>query len=597
MTDERSLGSSYILEDVIGRGAMGQVWRGRDRDGHRLAFKLLRPELAEDPKVVQRFVQERSILTSITHPNVVSMRDLVVEGDTLAIVMDLVEGGDLREMLSGPRTLPPARVAELGAGIAAGLAAVHAAGVIHRDVKPENVLVDAVSNPGRPRLTDFGIAKYVQAEGTGGRSTMLVGTPQYIAPELIDGKEPTPATDLYALGIMLYELVCGVTPFAGGSTLTVLRNHAERLPGRPAGVPDSLWDLISWLLGKHPASRPQSASQVATLLDALVPELAGLPAAEALQEPPEPEPSVHTQMTEMAVRPVTTSPAAVAVNRPDAERAAAAPHKNSAGRRRDLLIGILVAVLLLAGGGLAVATLMKSSAQTESSSKTPPLQTQSSTSAPSAHSSAPTSAPARNPAVTGATVIVSQSTDVATWSGPNDDISRDGSAVFHQIGSFAPGTTVSIICTVFGRPSTEYAGSQSRLWDYTSKGYVPDSALHPGGGNPVAPTCTGTLAHTQAGSGPPSQAAGPYPLYNNGIPVDVFDSPSTTANLQRQLQDGTYVHLVCSSRGSPVLGPTDIYGTSVGTSTNWNWIDSPLKGWVSDAFVDSASATAVAPKC
>ena len=373
MTTERSLGSSYILEGVIGRGAMGQVWRGRDRDGHRLAFKLLRSELTEDPKVVQRFVQERSILTSITHPNVVSMRDLVVEGDTLAIVMDLVEGGDLREMLSGPRTLPPARVAELGAGIAAGLAAVHAAGVIHRDVKPENVLVDAASSPGRPRLTDFGIARYVQAEGTGGRGTMLVGTPQYIAPELIDGKEPTPATDLYALGIMLYELVCGVTPFAGGSTLTVLRNHAERLPGRPAGVPDSLWDLISWLLGKHPASRPQSASQVATLLDALVPELAGLAAAEALQEPPEPEPSVHTQMTEMAVRPVTASPAAV--SRPNIERAAAAPRKDPAGRRRDLLIGVLVAVLLLAGGGLAAAALLKSSGQTKTSPQTPATQT------------------------------------------------------------------------------------------------------------------------------------------------------------------------------------------------------------------------------
>src|SRR5674476_605681 len=112
MTPERPLGSSYMLEDVIGRGTMGQVWRGRDRDGHLLAFKLLRPELTQDPKVVQRFVQERSLLTSIRHPNVVSIRDLVVEGETLAIVMDLVEGGDLRAMLSGPRTLPPARVAE-----------------------------------------------------------------------------------------------------------------------------------------------------------------------------------------------------------------------------------------------------------------------------------------------------------------------------------------------------------------------------------------------------------------------------------------------------------------------------------------------------
>ncbi len=594
MNTERPLGSSYILEDVIGHGAMGQVWRGRDRDGYRLAFKVLRPELTEDPRVVQRFVQERSILTSIRHPNLVGVRDLVVEGDTLAIVMDLVEGGDLRAMLSGPRTLPPARVAELGAGIAAGLAAVHAAGVIHRDVKPENVLVDGSSSPGRPRLTDFGIAKYVQQEGTTRRSTMLVGTPQYIAPELIDGKEPTAATDLYALGIMLYELVCGVTPFAGGSTMAVLRNHAERLPGRPPGVPDSLWDLISWLLGKHAASRPQSATQVATLLDGLVPELVGLPAAVALREPPEPEPSVHTQLTEMAIRRVTAPPGVAPVRPPEVDPAAATPRKDFARRRRVALIGTLTAVLLLAGGGLAAAKLIKASAQTVSSpATTPAIQT----AAPTKASRPPASAPARKPPATGARVTVSGSTDVPTWSGPNDDTSRDGSAVFRQVGRLAPGSIVSIICTVYGRPSTEYVGSGSRLWDYTSKGYVPDSALHPGGGNPVAPGCTGTLAHTRAGSGPPSQHAGPYPLYNNSIPVNVFDAPSSTAIPQRQLEDGTYVHLVCSSQGSPVLGPTDIYGASVGTSTSWNWIDSPVTGWVSDAFVDSASATAVAPRC
>jgi len=364
MTTERPLGSSYVLQDVIGRGAMGQVWRGRDAVGHQLAFKVLRPELTEDPNVVQRFVQERSILTSIRHPNVVSIRDLVVEGDTLAIVMDLVEGGDLRGMLSGPRTLPPARVAELGAGIAAGLAAVHDAGVIHRDVKPENVLVDASSSPGRPRLTDFGIAKYVAQDGARRASTMLVGTPQYIAPELIDGNEPTSATDLYALGIMLYELACGVTPFAGGSTMAVLRNHAERLPGRPPGVPDSLWDLISWLLGKHAASRPQSASQVATLLDALVPELAGLPAAEALHEPPEPEPSVHTQLTEMAMRPVTTAPVPVDAGRPAVDRPDPTP-RVAARRRRVMLIGALSGALILIGGGLAGAKLMNGSSQTQ----------------------------------------------------------------------------------------------------------------------------------------------------------------------------------------------------------------------------------------
>jgi serine/threonine protein kinase len=606
MTTEHPLGSSYVLQDVVGAGAMGQVWRGRDRDGHPLAFKLLRPELTQDPKVVQRFIQERSLLTSIRHPNLVSIRDLVVEGETLAIVMDLVEGGDLRAMLSGPRTLPPARVAELGAGIAAGLAAVHAAGVIHRDVKPENVLVDASASPGRPRLTDFGIAKYVAQDGARRANTMLVGTPQYIAPELIDGKEPTPATDLYALGIMLYELACGVTPFAGGSTMAVLRNHAERLPGRPPGVPDSLWDLISWLLGKHSASRPQSAHQLVALLDALVPELAGLPAAAALYEPPEPEPSVHTQLTEMAMRPVTTAPVAVDSSRPGVDRPDQAP-PTAARRRRVLLIGALSGALILVGGGFAAAMLMRGPAQTQAGPKaqvTGPRTASTSTPSPSASpatasagvSSADTSAPVRNPSATGATVTVSQSAGVPTWTGPNDDTSRDGSAVFHQVGSLAPGSIVSIICTVYGRPSTVYAG-QSRLWDYTSAGYVPDSGLHAGGSSPAAPTCVGTLAQTRAGSGPPSQEFGPYPLYNNGNQVNVFDSPSSSANLQGQLQDGTYVHLVCSSPGSPVLGPTDMYGTPVGTSTHWNRIDAPVIGWVSDAFVDSASSTSVAPRC
>jgi serine/threonine protein kinase len=401
VTTERPLGSSYVLEEIIGRGAMGQVWRGRDRDGHRLAFKLLRPELTEDPKVVQRFVQERSILTSIEHPNVVSMRDLVVEGDTLAIVMDLVDGGDLRTLLSSTRTLPAVRVAELGAGIAAGLAAVHAAGVIHRDVKPENVLVDGAFEPGRPRLTDFGIAKFVQQEGSSGRSTMLVGTPQYIAPELVDGQEPTAATDLYALGVMLYELVCGVTPFAGGSTLAVLRNHAERLPGRPAGVPDSLWELISWLLGKHAAARPQSAGQVATLLDALVPELLGVPAAPALTEPPEPEPSVHTQMTTMTPRPSTGSAAGAILARKDAVGPAAPSKKAFAGRRRVVLVGALTGALLVGGGGYAAAKIMSGSGGSGTTTAATPSPASTSASSTDSSGTSTTSAPSTTDAASG----------------------------------------------------------------------------------------------------------------------------------------------------------------------------------------------------
>jgi serine/threonine protein kinase len=484
MTTEHPLGSSYVLQDVIGRGAMGQVWRGRDADGHPLAFKVLRPELTEDPKVVQRFVQERSILTSIRHPNVVSVRDLVVEGDTLAIVMDLVAGGDLREMLSSPRTLPPARVAELGAGIAAGLAAVHAAGVIHRDVKPENVLVDASSSPGRPRLTDFGIAKYVAQDGARRAGTMLVGTPQYIAPELIDGKEPTSATDLYALGIMLYELACGVTPFAGGSTMAVLRNHAERLPGRPPGVPDSLWDLISWLLGKHAASRPQSASQVATLLDALVPELAGLPAAEALHEPPEPpEPSVHTQLTEMAMRPVTTAPVAVDAGGLDPDRAAPTPRKNAAGPRPLMLIGVLTAALLLTGGGLVGAKLMNGSSPTQPRPKTPAIQTpaiQTPTRTPASTSARSTSA-LQTPASTSAPGTSGFETSASTGTEPQPATGIPNATPWMNVidapGS-ARGPVPAAITDAPGNGCTPSTGSVAGYRKVTCHTRHPSSGLH-----------------------------------------------------------------------------------------------------------------------
>jgi hypothetical protein len=207
---------------------------------------------------------------------------------------------------------------------------------------------------------------------------------------------------------------------------------------------------------------------------------------------------------------------------------------------------------------------------------------------------APTTA---NPPATSATGIVAETTDIPTWSGPNDDTNSDGSAVFRQVGSLAAGSTVSITCTVYGRPSATYVGSTSRLWDYTSQGYVPDSAMNTGSNGPVAPGCFGTLAQPRPGSGAPSQEAGPYPLYNKGTQVDVFDSPSTSANIGHHLVDGTYVHLVCSSQGSPVLGPTDMNGTSVGTSTDWDKIDAPFIGWVSDVFIDSNTENSVAPKC
>ena len=335
---ERALGSRYQLGEQLGAGAMGQVFLGTDPEGRRYACKILRPELTADPAAVARFLQERSILVRLRHPNLVSVYDLVAEGDTVGIVMDLITGQDLRKALVAGGPLLPAEVARIGAGLASALAVVHAAGVVHRDLKPENVLLDTSASPPTPRLTDFGISRFANQADLG-RSTLLVGTPQYIAPELVDGEEPTGAVDLYALGIVLYELCCGVTPFAGGSVLTVLRRHAEMTPGRPEGIPDPLWEVVSWLLAKSPGGRPQSAQQVATVLDALAVDLRGVPVAPRLETPPPPSPSVHEQQTQ-GVGPMLRSPSGSA--------GASGP------RRRGRLVAVAVGATVLLVGGWAV---------------------------------------------------------------------------------------------------------------------------------------------------------------------------------------------------------------------------------------------------
>jgi serine/threonine protein kinase len=296
----------YVLEEPLGSGASGEVWRGRSHTGEEYAFKILHNSLSGDPETVRRFLQEGKILTSVDHPNVVRVHGLVAEGETLAIVMDLVKGRDLRKRLAEWRVLPPAQACGLAAEAAVGLGAIHEAGIVHRDIKPENILLDDRATPQRVKLTDFGIARI--AERTGASTTGIVGTPQYIAPELADGQAATSASDLYSLGIMLYELCCGVTPFASDSTITTIKRHGLDAPGRPEGIPDQLWELISTLLEKDPQRRPPSAGRVAIMLGALAQELRPLPAAPVLTVPPPSVPLLHSEPTELRGLPNSADP-------------------------------------------------------------------------------------------------------------------------------------------------------------------------------------------------------------------------------------------------------------------------------------------------
>ena len=304
--DPRHLGSSYIMETRIGAGAQGEVWRGRRTDSREtLAFKVLRADLVENPDVVERFIKERSTLLRVRSPYVVAIRDVVIEGSTFAIVMDYVNGGDLRDLLRVHGCLPPAQVASLGTRIAQGLSSVHQAGVIHRDIKPANVLLSSRLSRGGdpaetvvvgvapggevpetvvPRLADFGVARICDTFSAS-HITGAIGTPLYMAPEILSLQAPTSAADIYSLGIMLYEMVCGTTPFVG-EPAQLLSQHARRDAGRPQGVPDPLWELIASMISKQPGTRP-SIEDVAQHLDVMQSTLAGLPAAPRLASPPQ----------------------------------------------------------------------------------------------------------------------------------------------------------------------------------------------------------------------------------------------------------------------------------------------------------------------
>ncbi|KUN77326.1 serine/threonine protein kinase [Streptomyces bungoensis] len=390
----RKIGSRYTANQILGRGSAGTVWLGEGPDGP-VAVKLLREDLASDQELVGRFVQERTALLGLEHPHIVSVRDLVVDGNDLALVMDLVRGTDLRTRLERERRLAPEAAVAIVADVADGLAAAHAAGVVHRDVKPENILLDMQGplGPGGAHpalLTDFGVAKLIDSPKRT-RATKIIGTPDYLAPEIVEGLPPRAAVDIYALATVLYELLAGFTPFGGGHPGAVLRRHVTETVVPLPGIPEELWQLLVQCLAKAPASRLR-ASELATRLREQLPLLAGMPpldvdepdpAEEAEQEPaavpaprgtepvrrrgavslvpgakPDSNRDTHTSMRvpgpdELAggARGTARAPRAAGAPRPGSAR-----HRAAARRRRITLSVAAVALAAALGVGAWLAT-------------------------------------------------------------------------------------------------------------------------------------------------------------------------------------------------------------------------------------------------
>jgi predicted Ser/Thr protein kinase len=267
-----ALAGRYRLGREIARGAIGTVWRGVDTQSDEpVAIKLLRPEAAEQDSLAEAFRAEAEILRELDHPSVVRPRDYVGEGDVQALVLDLIDGEDLRRRLRRDGPVPPSIAVNVVAQVADALAYLHAQGVVHGDIKPGNLLVPADGQA--VRLIDFGVARRMSDPPP----TAIHATPEYVPPEVVEGAPPSPAADVYALGVVLYELLCGRSPFRGGGPLQVLRRHGTCTPVPPPGLPPVVWPIIEDCLAADPERRPD-AKLIGARLRGVEPALEGAPA-------------------------------------------------------------------------------------------------------------------------------------------------------------------------------------------------------------------------------------------------------------------------------------------------------------------------------
>ena len=298
----QKVGSNYVARQLIGTGATGDVWRGVDQDDAPVAIKILHAEYSRRRDVVHRFIQERDLLTEIQHPHVVHVHDLVYDRSTLAIVMDLIGGGDLSLLLVEEGPLGLERTRRIAADIAGGLAAIHAADIVHLDLKPGNVLLrregeqDGAAESAL--IADLGVSQLAQGPA-GVAEHPRFGTPQYTAPEVVMGGAVGSAADVYALGLLMVEMLDGHPAFGRTDpedVFAILDAQASEEPARPEAVDDDTWTLITSMIAKDPEARP-TAAEVALELGVTPAELdtsAFRGAASALGDAPPHEPDSTT---------------------------------------------------------------------------------------------------------------------------------------------------------------------------------------------------------------------------------------------------------------------------------------------------------------
>jgi serine/threonine-protein kinase len=330
----------YELEELVGTGGMSSVFRAHDAQlDRRVAIKILHQHYAQDPEYLERFRREARAVAQLTHPNIVTVIDRGEDDGRQYIVFEHVEGENLKELILRTGRLPVRRALELALATADGLSFAHEHGLVHRDVKPQNVLL---SREGDVKVTDFGIARSLHVDHGVTQTGTVLGTGEYLAPEQASGKPVSPATDVYSLGVVLWELLAGDVPFVGENFVAVALRHVNEAPPslheRRPDVTPRLGAAVDRALEKDPARRFPSMAAFAKEMRACLAEVEGDAAA-----PPE---------DDLALTVVT----------PPARPPARAPGRGPTRRRRRpaalyVLLALVVAgvafaaVVLLGGGG------------------------------------------------------------------------------------------------------------------------------------------------------------------------------------------------------------------------------------------------------
>lgn len=396
----RLIGGRYRLEAVIGRGGMATIYRARDeRDASLVAVKVLRPEIAADRDLAERFRREALAASVLHHPNIVACLDTGTDPAGPFLVMALVDGEDLTTRLRRESILPPADVARIGLDVARALGVAHERGIVHRDVKPGNILL---ATDGRALVTDFGIARLAD-DAEGAVPGTILGSVQYFSPEQARGDSTTPASDVYGLGLVLYEALTGLRPWSGDTSAAIALARIGAPAPSPrasrAEVPVALDAVVVRALDPDPLRRFHDGTTLAAALERLLVAPAPPPRrqSEAAAVPAPPRPAARTPAPPAVVRPSAIPVAANLVTSTRKQR----------GRARGpalvllAIAGVMLGAVMVAafpGIGAGIGTMAGASNEPEASpSPAAPEISESPTSPPSEKPSRPSPHPTAVP--------------------------------------------------------------------------------------------------------------------------------------------------------------------------------------------------------